>query len=85
MSFLMLRRAACLAACALALGACHAHRPKPDAAAQAPVYTPTPGMLRPELAFDAYPLDARLNEIFYLSKEAASGGRTPAGGGCGCN
>ena len=41
--------------------------------------------VRPELAFDAYPLDTAFNEQMYFSKEAASGGRTLGGGACGCN
>jgi hypothetical protein len=85
MSLLMLRRAATVAACALALGACHSHRPKPDAAPPAAVAAPAPSAVRPELAFGDYAVDARFNETLYLSKEAASGGRSLAGGGCGCN
>ena len=41
--------------------------------------------VRPELAFDGYPLDTAFNEEMYFSKEAASGGRTLGGGACGCN
>jgi hypothetical protein len=31
------------------------------------------------------PLDASIDEHLYFSKEASSGGRSFAGGGCGCN
>jgi Domain of unknown function (DUF4266) len=31
------------------------------------------------------PLDARIDDHLYFSKEASSGGRSFAGGGCGCN
>lgn len=42
-------------------------------------------LTRPEMAFDAYPVDSRFDETIYFSKEAASGGRSFGGGGCGCN
>ena len=42
-------------------------------------------LARPEMALDAAPLDAALDEHIYFSKEAASGGRSFGGGGCGCN
>ena len=42
-------------------------------------------LARPEMAFDAFPVDTRFDEVMYLSKEAASGGRSFGGGGCGCN
>jgi hypothetical protein len=32
-----------------------------------------------------YPLEARIDDHIYFSKEASSGGRSFAGGGCGCN
>jgi hypothetical protein len=32
-----------------------------------------------------YPLEAAVDDHIYFSKEASSGGRTFAGGGCGCN
>lgn len=38
---------------------------------------------RPDMQSDA--LDAAINEHIYFSKEASSGGRGFAGGGCGCN
>ena len=33
----------------------------------------------------AYPIEAGMDDHIYFSKEASSGGRTFAGGGCGCN
>jgi len=39
----------------------------------------------PEMAMDADSLDLALDEHIYFSKEASSGGRGFAGGGCGCN
>ena len=76
MSRAMTHRTALLVALCAALSACGAHRLKADA--------PAAG-IRPELAFDQYPADAIFNENMYFSKEAASGGRTLGGGGCGCN
>ena len=35
--------------------------------------------------FDADPIDARLADHVYTSKEAGSGGYGVGGGGCGCN
>lgn len=34
---------------------------------------------------DAYPLETTIDDHIYFSKEASSGGRSFAGGGCGCN
>ncbi len=34
---------------------------------------------------DAYPIEAGMDDHIYFSKEASSGGRSFAGGGCGCN
>ena len=42
-------------------------------------------LAQPEMQFDAAPLDAALDDHIYFSKEATSGGRGYAGGGCGCN
>jgi len=42
-------------------------------------------MARPEMALDAAPVDAGIDDHIYFSKEAASGGRGFGGGGCGCN
>lgn len=42
-------------------------------------------LAKPEMAFDADPLDTRFMEHTYFSKEGASGGSGVGGGGCGCN
>jgi len=42
-------------------------------------------LARPAMAINAYPLDAAIDNHVYFSKEAASGGRSFGGGGCGCN
>ena len=42
-------------------------------------------MARPEMQLNAYPLQMAADEHVYFSKEASSGGRGFAGGGCGCN
>lgn len=42
-------------------------------------------LARPEMALNASPLDALIDDHIYFSKEAASGGRSFGGGGCGCN
>jgi hypothetical protein len=42
-------------------------------------------LARPEMALNAEPIDAAIDDHIYFSKEAASGGRSFAGGGCGCN
>ena len=34
---------------------------------------------------DPYPLQSGIDDHIYFSKEASSGGRSFAGGGCGCN
>ena len=34
---------------------------------------------------DSYPLQSSMDDHIYFSKEASSGGRSYAGGGCGCN
>ena len=38
-----------------------------------------------EMQVDPYPLQSNALEHIYFSKEASSGGRGFAGGGCGCN
>jgi hypothetical protein len=38
---------------------------------------------RPDMQADAH--DAAIDDHIYFSKEASSGGRSFAGGGCGCN
>ena len=42
-------------------------------------------MARPEMQLAPYPLQTAADEHIYFSKEASSGGRGFAGGGCGCN
>ena len=42
-------------------------------------------LARPEMSLDNAPLDAAIDDHIYFSKEASSGGRGYAGGGCGCN
>lgn len=42
-------------------------------------------LARDEMRLDANPVDASIDEHLYFSKEASSGGRSYAGGGCGCN
>ena len=40
---------------------------------------------RPEMQFDADPLDTKVTQHVYTSREAATGGYGAGGGGCGCN
>jgi hypothetical protein len=40
---------------------------------------------RDEMQLNSAPLDAAIDDHLYFSKEASSGGRSFAGGGCGCN
>ncbi len=42
-------------------------------------------MAREDMKLDANAIDTALDEHMYFSKEASAGGRTFAGGGCGCN
>lgn len=42
-------------------------------------------LAQPEMAWDPDPATASQREHTYASKEAASGGATIGGGGCGCN
>jgi hypothetical protein len=42
-------------------------------------------LARPQMALNASPIDAAIDDHIYFSKEAASGGRSFGGGGCGCN
>jgi len=42
-------------------------------------------LAREEMQLGADPLDAAIDAHLYFSKEASSGGRSFAGGGCGCN
>jgi Domain of unknown function (DUF4266) len=60
-----------------ALGGC--------AAMQAPKPWEKDRLARPEMRFDADPLDSKGAQHIYQSKEGASGGNGVGGGGCGCN
>ncbi|MFT6733803.1 MAG: hypothetical protein ACJAS9_001997 [Polaribacter sp.] len=42
-------------------------------------------LAKSSMAINASPLDQSIDDHIYFSKEAASGGRSFAGGGCGCN
>ncbi len=42
-------------------------------------------MARAEMQLDSDAVDAAIDDHLYFSKEASSGGRSFAGGGCGCN
>ncbi len=42
-------------------------------------------LAKQHMAIVADPLEASLDDHIYFSKEATSGGRSFAGGGCGCN
>ena len=42
-------------------------------------------LARPEMALNSSRVDAAIDDHIYFSKEAASGGRSFGGGGCGCN
>jgi hypothetical protein len=42
-------------------------------------------MARAEMKVDPYPLQSAAQDHIYFSREASSGGRGFAGGGCGCN
>jgi hypothetical protein len=42
-------------------------------------------LARPAMALNVEPIDAAIDDHIYFSKEAASGGRSFGGGGCGCN
>jgi hypothetical protein len=42
-------------------------------------------LARPEMQFDADPLEAKANQHVYTSREGAGGGYGVGGGGCGCN
>ena len=69
-----MRRALLAVACAAALAAC------------APVAPYQRGYLaRDDMSLDGNPGTAKALEKTYAAKEAASGGATVGGGGCGCN
>jgi len=42
-------------------------------------------MARREMQIDPHPMQTAADNHIYFSKEASSGGRGFAGGGCGCN
>jgi len=42
-------------------------------------------LAQPAMALDAEKMDLKMDDHIYFSKEASSGGRGFAGGGCGCN
>ena len=42
-------------------------------------------LAQPEMIFDADPSVSKLSQHLYNSKEAATGGYSAGGGGCGCN
>jgi hypothetical protein len=42
-------------------------------------------LAREDMQIDGNSLDASIDDHMYFSKEASSGGRVFAGGGCGCN
>ena len=42
-------------------------------------------LARSEMGFDTDPLESRLSQHIYFSKEASTGGNGVAAGGCGCN
>jgi hypothetical protein len=41
-------------------------------------------LAKPQMAFDPHPMQSALRSHNYLSREAASGGTTATGAGCGC-
>jgi hypothetical protein len=70
------RRWAAVAIVALLGGCASMQPPKPWEKGQ---------LAKPQMQFDADPIDARLADHVYTSKEAGSGGYGVGGGGCGCN
>jgi len=42
-------------------------------------------LAREDMALDSSPMQTAFDDHIYFSKEASSGGRGFAGGGCGCN
>jgi hypothetical protein len=42
-------------------------------------------LAREDMQLDGDPMDAAIDDHLYFSREASSGGRGFAGGGCGCN
>jgi starvation-inducible outer membrane lipoprotein len=70
------RRCAAIALAVLLSGCASVQPPKPWEKGQ---------LAKPEMQFDADPMNARLADHIYTSKEAGSGGNGVGGGGCGCN
>ena len=42
-------------------------------------------LAKKEMLLTSSPIDASLDDHIYFSKESSSGGKSFAGGGCGCN
>lgn len=42
-------------------------------------------LAKPHMAPDAHPMQRELRDHVYASREAAAGGHSAGGGGCGCN
>ena len=42
-------------------------------------------LARPEMQLDPDPLDTKITQHIYTSRDAAAGGYVAGGGGCGCN
>ncbi|HUO99653.1 MAG TPA: DUF4266 domain-containing protein [Rhizomicrobium sp.] len=72
----VIRTALLCAAVSLTAGACASLGPKP---------WQKDLMARKEMQVDAHPLLSEAADHVYFSREASSGGRGFAGGGCGCN
>lgn len=68
--------AALLGTTALGAGGCASFGPKP---------WEKDLMARKEMAVDPHPMLSAADDHIFFSKEASSGGRGFAGGGCGCN
>lgn len=42
-------------------------------------------LAKPSMQLSGAPLESTIDDHIYFSKEAATGGRSTGGGGCGCN
>lgn len=42
-------------------------------------------LAKPSMQLSGAPLESGIDDHIYFSKEAATGGRSTGGGGCGCN
>jgi hypothetical protein len=76
MTITRLSKTAVLCLLTLSLGACSSLGVKP---------WQRDTLAKEEMALNSAPLDNRLDDHIYFSKEGSSGGRSFAGGGCGCN